>query len=76
VEVERYFRNTYCLHREGDNSTLIALMMDAVSTTETLLNFPETTGYNIPEECHLHTRRRENMKSQLLSRPVGLAYLK
>jgi hypothetical protein len=32
---------------------LIALMTEAVSTSETLDNFYETTWYNIPEGCHL-----------------------
>jgi hypothetical protein len=41
----------------------IALMMEAVSTSETSVNFYETTRRNIPEGCHLHTRRRENLKS-------------
>jgi hypothetical protein len=42
---------------------LIALMMEAVSTPETTINFYETTRRNIPEGCHLHIRRRENLKS-------------
>jgi hypothetical protein len=42
---------------------LIALMMEAVSTSETPVNFYETTRRNIPEDNHLHTRHRENLKS-------------
>jgi hypothetical protein len=42
---------------------MIALMMKAVSTSETSVNLYETTWCNIPEGCHLHTRRRENLKS-------------
>jgi hypothetical protein len=38
----------------------IALMMEAVSTSETLVNFCETTRRNIPEDSHLYTRRHEN----------------
>jgi hypothetical protein len=41
---------------------LIALMMEA-STSETSVNFYQTTRRNISEVRHLHTRRRENPKS-------------
>jgi hypothetical protein len=54
VEVDRLFRGAYCL---------IALMMEAVSTSETSVNFYETAWRNIPEDGNLHTRRRKNMKS-------------
>jgi hypothetical protein len=43
---------------------LFALMMQAVSTSETSANFYQTTRRNILEDSHLHTRRRENLKSQ------------
>jgi hypothetical protein len=46
--------------------TIIALMMEAVSTSETTVNFYQTTRCNIPEDSHLHTRRRENLKSHKL----------
>jgi hypothetical protein len=42
-----------------------APMMESVSTSETSVNFYQTTRRNIPEDRHLHTRRRENLKSQL-----------
>jgi hypothetical protein len=35
----------------------IALMMEAAKTSETSVNFYQTTGRNIPEDSHLHTRR-------------------
>jgi hypothetical protein len=38
-------------------------MMDAASTSETSVNFYETTRHYNPEDSHLHTRRRENLKS-------------
>jgi hypothetical protein len=38
-------------------------MMEAGSTSETPVNFYQTTRRNIPEGSHLHTRRRENLKS-------------
>jgi hypothetical protein len=43
---------------------LIALMMEAASASETSVNFYQTTRRNNPGESHLHTRRRENLKSQ------------
>jgi hypothetical protein len=39
-----------------------ALMMEVASTYETSVNFYQTTRRNNPEESHLHTRRRENLK--------------
>jgi hypothetical protein len=36
-----------------DVSELIALMKEAVSTSETLVNFYESTRLNIPEDSHL-----------------------
>jgi hypothetical protein len=44
-------------------SSMIALMMEAASTSETLINFYQTTRRNNPEDSHLHTRRPENLKS-------------
>jgi hypothetical protein len=38
---------------EVHTATIIALMMTAVSTSETLVNFYETSWCNIPEGCHL-----------------------
>jgi hypothetical protein len=43
-------------------TTLIALTMQTVRASETSACL-ETTRGNIPESCHLHTRRRENLKS-------------
>jgi hypothetical protein len=55
-EVHRHFRGAYCLHHQGDQvSIIIALMMEAVSTSEMLVNFYETGWCNIPEGClHCH----------------------
>jgi hypothetical protein len=44
---------------------VIALMMEAVSTSETSVNFYQTTRHNNPEVSHLHARCRENLKSHL-----------
>jgi hypothetical protein len=41
-------------------------MMEAVSSSETPVNVYQTTQCNIPADSHLHTRRRENMKSHKL----------
>jgi hypothetical protein len=49
-------------------------MMEAASTSETSVNFYQTTRRNNPEDSHLHTRRRENIKSHLttwLYRGIG-----
>jgi hypothetical protein len=46
---------------------LIALMMEAASTSETSVNFYQTARRNNPEDSHLHTRRRENLKSRFLT---------
>jgi hypothetical protein len=41
----------------------IALMMEAARTSEMLVNFYQTTRRYNPEDSHLHTRRRKNLKS-------------
>jgi hypothetical protein len=43
--------------------SFIVLMMEALRTSETSVNFYETTRRNIPEDSHFHTRRGENLKS-------------
>jgi hypothetical protein len=45
---------------------MIALMMEAASTSETLVNFYQTTQRYNPEDSHLCTHRLENLKSFLL----------
>jgi hypothetical protein len=45
----------------------IALMMEAASTSETSVNFYQTTWRNNPEHSHLHFRRRENLKFHILA---------
>jgi hypothetical protein len=44
---------------------IIALMMEAVRTSETSVKLYETTRRKIPEGCHLHNRRHENLKPYL-----------
>jgi hypothetical protein len=38
-------------------------MMEAASTSETSVNFYQATQHNNPEDSHLHTYCRENLKS-------------
>jgi hypothetical protein len=40
-------------------------LMEAVSITETSASFYESTRRNIPEDSHLHTRSRKNLKSHI-----------
>jgi hypothetical protein len=40
---------------------VIALMMEAVNTSETSANFYQTARRNIPQDSRLHARRRENL---------------
>jgi hypothetical protein len=42
---------------------VIALMMEAARTSETLVNFYQTTRRYNPEDNHLRTHSRENLKS-------------
>jgi hypothetical protein len=48
VQVYRRFRGICCLHHQG--VLLIALMMEAAGTSETSVNFYQTTRRNIPED--------------------------
>jgi hypothetical protein len=42
---------------------IIALMMEAASTSETSANFYQTARRYNPEDSHLYTLGRENLKS-------------
>jgi hypothetical protein len=44
---------------------VVALMMEAARTSETLVNFYQTTRRYNPEDSHLRTHRREDLKSYL-----------
>jgi hypothetical protein len=46
-----------------ETAPLIALMMEAARTSETLVNFYQTTRRYNPEDSHLRTDSRENLKS-------------
>jgi hypothetical protein len=52
VEVYQRFRGPCCLHHQGDLD-LMALMMEAARTSETLVNFYQTTLRYNPENSHL-----------------------
>jgi hypothetical protein len=54
VEVYQRFRGPCCLHHQGD---------EVARTSETLVNFYQTTRRYNPEDSHLRTHRRENLKS-------------
>jgi hypothetical protein len=45
---------------------IIALMMEAARNSETLVNFYQTTRRYNPEDRHLRTHRRENLKSYMV----------
>jgi hypothetical protein len=64
-QLKDYKRNTKdsedcCLL--GCSTVAIALMLEAARTSETLLNFYQTTRCYNPEDSNLHTHRRENLK--------------
>jgi hypothetical protein len=44
---------------------VIRAMMEAACTSETSVNFYQTTRHNTPDDNHLHTLRHEKLKSQL-----------
>jgi hypothetical protein len=52
------------LHRA--RGLLITLMMEAASTSETSVNFYQTTQRSIPEDSHLHAHSRQKLKSHLI----------
>jgi hypothetical protein len=48
-------------------ASTIVLMMEAVSTSETLVNFYQTTWHNIPEGSHFHATNSLKLWSNLQS---------
>jgi hypothetical protein len=54
---------SYTSNRFHVRGLLIALMMEAAGSSETSVNFYQTTRRYNPEDSHLRTNRRENLKS-------------
>jgi hypothetical protein len=78
VEAYQRFRGPCCLHHQGDRPVVapcsaIALMMEAARTPETLVDFCQATRRYNPEDSHLRTHRRENLKSYLCTSGVGMS---
>jgi hypothetical protein len=59
--------SSYISNRFHSCGLLIALMMEAARTSETLVNFYQITWRYIPEDSHLCTHRCENLKSNLVT---------
>jgi hypothetical protein len=53
---------------------LIALMIEAARTSEMLVNFYQTTRRYNPQDSHLRTHSRENLKSYLIYVAVGVMW--
>jgi hypothetical protein len=47
---------------------MYVVTMEAVRTSETSVHFNETTRRYIPEGCHLHASRREDLKSHVYTK--------
>jgi hypothetical protein len=59
VEFERRFRGAHCLHHQGEVSevlvaSIVALIMEAASISQTSENFYQTTLRNNPDDSHLY----------------------
>jgi hypothetical protein len=50
-------------------------MMEATRTSETLVNFYQTTRRYNPEDSHLRTHRRENLKSYFFLNGFNVALM-
>jgi hypothetical protein len=59
---EWVFRSVVCeiLTDVSEELRAIALMMEAVSSSETSVNFYQTTRRNIPEDSHLHSESEQS----------------
>jgi hypothetical protein len=53
---------------------VIALMMEAASTSETSVNFYQTAQSNNPEDSHLHTHHHENLGSHSITCSEQIKY--
>jgi predicted secreted protein len=57
---------------EARTASSIALIMQAVHTSETSVNIYLTTRQYNPEDSELHNRRRENLKSHIAIKMYGM----
>jgi hypothetical protein len=55
------------IHPDEDGCLLIALMMEAASTSEMLITFYQITWHYNPEHSHLHSCHHENLKFYLIT---------
>jgi hypothetical protein len=58
-----WLTDSYISNRFHTRGLLIALMMEAARAFETFVNIYHTTRRYNPEDSHLRTHRRENLKS-------------
>jgi hypothetical protein len=77
VEFYWHFRGIYCFHFQGWRVTqwsrlslvfaflLFDLKMEVVYSSESLINFYQTTNYHIPEDISLHIYHHENIKTHV-----------
>jgi hypothetical protein len=57
---------------EMRTASIIALIMQAVHTSETSINIYLSTWQYNPEDSELHNRRRENLKSHTVIKMYGM----
>jgi hypothetical protein len=69
VEGYQLFRGPCSIPHQG------ALMMEAARTSETLVNFYQTTRRYNTEDSHLRTHSRENLTSYMMMIPIILDLL-
>jgi hypothetical protein len=54
--------------------SITTLMMEAASTSETFVDIQLRTQQYVPEDCELHTRRLENLKSHIHMDAIPVSY--
>jgi hypothetical protein len=62
-------------HKHFYKLHIIRVMMEAVRTSEALVNFNVTTWHYILEDSKLHTRHCENLKSHTKRSGFGISFL-